>query len=106
MLKTDESLSAFTFVNQLVSHPSDAFNRETLKTLSERSVDRTFYLTVDMLMVKNPHVYDDFTFAYEKYHDDKPWRSPQINNISFSMPYTSLLYPIKEIPHVRILFFN
>ncbi len=94
------TLKAYTFVPQLESNFDDAFNRATVSILCKRPVDKKFYVTTDMLLVKNTNVFTRKTFAIEQSVPAKPWRSPQFNNISFEMPPTPLLYPSYEIPKV------
>ena len=71
-LITRANLKNYTFVPQLESQLADTFNRDTLKYLCTQQADKKFYLTLDMLMVKNTDVYTPMSFWYEKKYVSKP----------------------------------
>ena len=82
----------------------DPWVNETLTRIRAPVVDKKLFLALDMLMVHHPHVFaTPDEFEHELEHSDDPFRSPQINNISFMMPNTPLLYPSHDIPSVRHL---
>jgi hypothetical protein len=74
----------------------DEYNHLVLEKI-QQTPNKKFYLALDMNLVKNPLVYDDFTFGME---EEEPWTSSQINNITFYMPHIPVIYQYRKIAKV------
>jgi hypothetical protein len=85
----------FLSVSDMRSSKLDA-NSSSLKKKLLSKIDKKFFLSLDMNIVKNTAVYDDLTWSNLKY-DEKPWASPQINNITFGIPPVPLLYQSQKL---------
>jgi len=68
----------FLGVDDVRSSEHDYFSSSLTRKLSGKEIDKKFYLSLDMNLVKNTVVYDDLTWSNVK-NDVKPWASPQIN---------------------------
>ena len=80
----------FLTVGDVRSSKIDSLSSSLSNKLSGK-VDKKFYLSLDMNLVKNSAVYDNETWSDLK-NDEKPWTSPQINNITFHIPPVPLIY--------------
>jgi hypothetical protein len=67
----------FLGVDDVRSSEDDYFSSSLTRKLSGM-VNKKFYFSFDMNLVKNTVVYDDLTWSNVK-NDVKPWASPQIN---------------------------
>lgn len=67
-----------------------------------RNVSKKIYLAFDMNTVLNPEIYDTETFQEAIDNDLDIWNSPQINNISFHLPTSPLLYQSNKISQVSL----
>ena len=86
----EKNKNTFLGIDDVRSSDLDTFSSSYSKKISGK-VDKKLYLALDMNLVKNTAVYDDSTWN-DLEHDKKPWTSPQINNISFKLPNTPLIY--------------
>jgi hypothetical protein len=86
-------------VDQLKSLASD-YNNYVLEKI-KAVPDKKFYLSLDMNYVKNPLVYDDTTFGFDNIYGEEESTSAQINNITFMLPSSPLIYQNKKIPQVK-----
>jgi hypothetical protein len=70
-----------------------------------RNVSKKIYLAFDMNTVLNPEIYDTETFQEAIDNDLDIWNSPQINNISFHLPTSPLLYQSNKISQVSLYMY-
>ena len=80
----------FLVVDQVRSSELDSFSSSYTRKIAG-NVNKKFFLALDMNVAKNPQVYDDVTWKNIN-NEAEPWTSPQINNITFHMPYVPLIY--------------
>ena len=83
-------------VDDVRSNQLDSFSQSYTENVTQSKVDKQFFLALDMNVVKNPQVYDDTTWDNLE-NDIEPWTSPQINNITFHMPYVPLIFQKIEL---------
>ena len=89
--KIDETnKDEFLGVDDVRSSEKDSFSSAYIQKITS-TPNKKFFLALDMNVAKNPEVYDDSTWDNLE-NDEEPWTSPQINNITFHMPQSPLIY--------------
>jgi hypothetical protein len=66
-----------------------------------KNVSKKIYLAFEMRPALNLNIYDKDTFDHDNANNDI-WDSPQINNISFHLPSSPLIYQSNRINKVNI----
>lgn len=88
-------------VDQARSKPSE-LTSETLARISQPP-NKKFFIELEMNMVENPVVYDNTTFGLDEELGYTPFMTSQLNNITFMMPSSPLIYQNRKVPPVDTL---
>jgi hypothetical protein len=67
-----------------------------------KNVSKKIYLAFEMKPALNYNIYDKDTFDHDNVNNDI-WDSPQVNNITFHLPSSPLIYQSNKINKVNIL---